>query len=1611
MDISQEHIENLKASLTGYGLAEVANAIDTATVTDNPNGYTLAIKAKFLETDVALNCGIIKADGSADSFMFWLATAAPTKEPLATKAFGEYFPQMMPDSPWGLAPDLPFPSLASARVDELQWLYLYYTDTAKEKEFFEHIPSPVLDLQTVKDITNPTFTDITIANQATAGLYYKGKYAAPWMQLLPENSPWAIMLGSSEPNNDLRVAVNGGIVEEQVFSSIKLVVPFFVKDDPFGTDLVKRISLSFGIASSFNHGLQLVGTASRSLSLTGKIQFSDRVDLTVTGTWPLDDDEILIAANTSLQNINQYFNSSSIPGISLPENIKADLILHISKSKFELDKISFYLSLTDWNIDPGVFTIPLVNFQVQIYAPTSVALMLANFSAKAKIGEVEMNCSGSYPGGELSLSLDPATPIYLNKLAEAFGVSDAGFSPNLAVTELSGQYNTSTKFVSLALRIADTSKGVKIGNLGFALNNFYLKVYGSGSYTFKVEADFSYNFTKIVTHSPLVFSGSAAYDNGWIFNANYTGAVTIADLAFEFGFGSVPAELNAVSFESLKLIIDTKNNVKYFNGACTVTIYDKPVKMDLLVNQTATLTRFSGKFVTVFNSRSASFFANFIKQETGFQLELDLLFTVAGVTIMLKAEVEKSSANSGTEKPVVQKRFSGGTQNLNIHVSDLLSELLEGKINYKSVIPEALLPDVVLEDIFVSFDGTTKQMDLIALTQLGGKEIRLLFQRQPGADENADAIYSFGINADFASLGGLPLVGDELKDVKLTNVGFIYTTAAGDFKLPELSSKGDVKLISIPVKGKAYGTGFNLLGKLELPNDPDGISLTLPVSSSGSMQNIPAINEKTVLIPKVRLPTAPLDPATTWLNIDKKLGPVNINQVGFSFIDNYLALLISGSLEMAGLKITVQGLGLSFQLSKLMAGEKFDADFKLSGLGLSYIKPPLKISAIFLRVDPKPDEIISFYGAAQIATSGFLISGVGGYAKLKSGNPSFFVYAVYKGPIGGPGFFFVTGIAAGFGYNRRLRAPNLEEVPKYPLVELILSGEDKSANDVMQDLVTGNWLPSSEGDYWLAIGIEFTSFKIIDSFVLLTAQFGTKVEFSVIGLSLLKWPQTGTAIAYIELAILARFGPDSDVIAVTAMLTPNCYVLDKNCKLTGGFAFYAWVSGEHEGDFVVTLGGYHPAYKVPKHYPTVDRLGLTWKFSNVLAIHGEMYFALTPDAIMAGGRWEIKYDLSFLSASVTVWADMIMYWAPFYYQLDAGIIIRIEANIKVLFIHIHFKIQMSCEIHIWGPPFAGEIYVDWTIFSFTIPFGSTVKKLPPPLKWSNTNAAQLGFKESFVPKKGNRFNALDTRFINGVMNEYEDPIKKTITTFINPYDLVVGVDSFFPVTDVFTDTTITIDDNVFTSLKSPDEKFKVAESTIMQVAGADYPVSVSDRNLNFGIKPMSITEANVRLNVWLEIENDGIPAPVKTNLGFITIAKGVTSALWEGKAEKDKSNTSDNGAILKNVLSGIQLHAVEELDNTVLSINTANGYYQNKDLQIPAISYLLNRDAEANLTEKVMPEIRDELLKTDPFLALTSLNNLGFDLTEPEKLSYDDLGINAPLFKAALAQKLPNILT
>ena len=295
--------------------------------------------------------------------------------------------------------------------------------------------------------------------------------------------------------------------------------------------------------------------------------------------------------------------------------------------------------------------------------------------------------------------------------------------------------------------------------------------------------------------------------------------------------------------------------------------------------------------------------------------------------------------------------------------------------------------------------------------------------------------------------------------------------------------------------------------------------------------------------------------------------------------------------------------------------------------------------------------------------------------------------------------------------------------------------------DALTQLAQSGVVAPSVGDYWFAAGVRFTSFELVASFALLTLSLGTDFEVNLLGLSkvcLPPPPDNPDPVVNIELELEASFKPSHGLISISGQLTQNSYILSKDCHLTGGFAFYVWFAGEHEGEFLVTVGGYSPNFAPPNYYPSVPRLGLRWQVTGTaLTITGEEYFAVTSSAVMAGGSLSAVWDGGDISAWFSIEVDFLMVYQPFHYYLSGNCQLGASFTIDLLFTSLTITIHLGVGIEIWGPDFTGRVHVDLSIISFTIPFGASDQQHATTIAWTEF-VAKLLPKQSAQTKHGER---------------------------------------------------------------------------------------------------------------------------------------------------------------------------------------------------------------------------------------------------------------------------------
>ncbi len=506
-----------------------------------------------------------------------------------------------------------------------------------------------------------------------------------------------------------------------------------------------------------------------------------------------------------------------------------------------------------------------------------------------------------------------------------------------------------------------------------------------------------------------------------------------------------------------------------------------------------------------------------------------------------------------------------------------------------------------------------------------------------------------GLGLDLAALRGLPLVGGMLPAGQSLKLAFAVG-ARSDWSEAHLTTVTGHLPAAFAVPKVADTLTFS--GVLDVGGDPIHLDFPAPHERALPAAQQPlAAREKPATGPGTRAgnadtagPGAPR-PATdsiSWHAVDRSFGPVHISRVGLGWDGDAqeVAIALDGSLGLGGLTLSLQGFGAHYRLAE------HDLHVTLSGLGLDFTSGPVELSGAFLNVDG------DFEGRVLIRTEQATITALGAFTTI-DGAPSMFVYGLLDYPLGGPPCFFVEGLAAGFAYNRELRPPTLDGVRTFPLVvdAIGAAGGNTTPTDPGAQLAAlHEFVRPSLGQNFLAVGVKFNSFKLIDSFLLLVVSFGNTPQIDLFGSCTYQSPPgelaEGTpALVHVGLDFVGHLPVETGELQIEAKLTNGSYVFDPKCVISGGFAFYSWFKGEYAGSFVLSIGGYHPTIhpetRTPR-WPIVQPLTLRYNLSDEVSITGSVYLALAPSMIMAGCAVNATASIGSVEAGFSMSLDFLV---------------------------------------------------------------------------------------------------------------------------------------------------------------------------------------------------------------------------------------------------------------------------------------------------------------------------------------------------------------------------------
>jgi hypothetical protein len=885
------------------------------------------------------------------------------------------------------------------------------------------------------------------------------------------------------------------------------------------------------------------------------------------------------------------------------------------------------------------------------------------------IDGVPVDLGAQFPEKLLWAALDPQHPLKLNSVFGYFNVPVPDGFPDIEISQLGISFDLDNSAFTFDLAIT--------GEIPFvpgliSLNSLVLQVAKQGSNS----PTGTFVITMPIGSAPLVLSAAYAGATGGLKLSGVGANISVADFNahLQKAYGvSLPHSLLSITIDKIDTSFDTSTQAFHFALDASLTVEFKPVVITVLIDITPVAGQTGAQTNTAedTNAKFNSVFGGTV--QVG-----NLLFTL---TFEKGADTSDSLVASYSRK-------DGDPDTISLHdlvagISDQLAEAIP--------------------------DGIEIQL----------KDVKFVFFRKDTSKQ-----FAFGLDLALSiDLSHLPVVGSRLPAGLSLNVNDLQGVYSSQpFSADQIGAINTLLPSSVtPFPTDGLSQGINLTADVQLGPESKHLVLGVPQKQTGGGASLaPAATTGNTPAPSAGA-VPPSTPSSTmkWINVQKQFGIFQFDRIGAGYSNNILSFALDAAVSLGPLTFSMDGLSVGSSI------KKFDPVFDLTGLGLDFKKPPLEIGGAFLKTQEQVDDrtINSYYGEVIVKTANFSIKAIGGWAP-DADPASFFLYANLEASLGGPPFLFVTGLAGGFGINRSLKLPTIDQISGFLLLP---NNAPQPAGSPTETIATV--LPQLQtifveqpGEYWVAAGIQFTSFEMIQAFVLLTVAFGVDLQIAVLGTCEMTLP-TGDPfpVAYIEVDLIASFTPSTGLLAVDGKLSPASFIYGGFCKLSGGFAFYTWFSGPDKGNFVVTAGGYHPAFTKPDIYPSVPRLQMNFGLGP-FQVTGQAYFALTPSMMMAGIRLSAVWNSGPVKAWLDAGVDFLISWAPFHYEADAFINIGCSVDLGLFTLSVH----VGADLNIWGPPFGGRAHVDLDVVSFTISFGAD-PATPPPVGWNT-------FKTKFLPQ-------------------------------------------------------------------------------------------------------------------------------------------------------------------------------------------------------------------------------------------------------------------------------------
>ena len=228
--------------------------------------------------------------------------------------------------------------------------------------------------------------------------------------------------------------------------------------------------------------------------------------------------------------------------------------------------------------------------------------------------------------------------------------------------------------------------------------------------------------------------------------------------------------------------------------------------------------------------------------------------------------------------------------------------------------------------------------------------------------------------------------------------------------------------------------------------------------------------------------------------------------------------------------------------------------------------------------------------------------------------------------------------------------------------------------------------------------------RIVTASLALLTEVGTQVRIVVIGTLRVAIPDPAAPLIDLRATFFALVDPGEPSVVVVASLTGSRMV---GIPLSGDLVLV--VRGGADPTFVLSAGGFHPRFRVPRGVPPLRRIAMPLSPAPI-ELRAEAYVAITSNTVQFGARLELSARVAGCGLRGHLALDVLLQWHPHLYfvaDLSAGIAITVAGQSLV---------GVQLELSLSGPtPWRarGRGSVDLFFFSVSFDFDEQWGLDPP----------------------------------------------------------------------------------------------------------------------------------------------------------------------------------------------------------------------------------------------------------------------------------------------------------